>query len=120
MKRLAFGVLLAAATMAIAPGNQSSVYACDRSARTDRVRTAIGKTPGVTVVDVVVAGDHAGSRRIEVTSDGRWTCGAAGPGEKAATAHALRRTAQVAATLGRALATALGAVVGSLVDAAGA
>jgi len=122
MKRLAFGVLLAAAAIGAPPGNQSSVYACDRSAKERHVEATGEDVSAVTVVDVVVAGDHAGRHHFEVVRDGgttcggTWTCGH----ETTHTARALRKTAHVAVTLGRALATAFGAVVGSLVDAANA
>ncbi len=120
MKRVALGILLVAAVVA-SPGVQSSVYACDQAARAGHVKKAL-ETTGmtVTVFDVVVPGDHARVHRFEVVCDKGLLCEAlqADRHEKIGPVDSIRRTAKTAATLGRALATAFGAVVGSLVEAA--
>ncbi len=111
MKRLALGIALGT-VVGIAVGVHSSVYACDRAAKA-RAEQSIAVIPGVTI-DVTVPLDHIEWHRVPVTCKRGVICDS-GPG---AVVQSVRRSARVAATLGRALVTAVGAVVGTLVDAA--
>lgn len=108
MKRVALGM---AAVLGIAIGVHSFVYACDHSTRAE-APAALAVTPSVTV-DVAVPLDHMRVHRVSMV------CTRSATDETRATpSQTVRRTAKVAATLGRALVTTVGAVVDSLVDAA--
>ena len=115
MKRLALGVALGA-VLGIAIVH-SFVYACDHSSKVEATQ-AVAVAPGVTV-DVTLPLrdmrlDHMNVERVAFVCTQNMVCDSTRP----TPTQTVRRTAKVAATLGRALVTTVGAVVGSLVDAA--
>jgi hypothetical protein len=112
MRKLALGVALAS-LLAVSVGIPSFVYACDRSSKTEAVR-ADAVTPGI-IVDVAVPLDHIRVHRVSMVCS-RTRVVFDEP--RTAPVETVKRTAKVAATLGRALVTTVCAVVGSLVDAA--
>lgn len=111
MKRLALGVALGA-VLGIAIGVHSFVYACDQ-ARKAEAPTAVASVPGITV-DVAVPLDHVKIHRVSMVCSQAMVCDSTKP----TPTQTVKRTARVAATLGRALVTTVGAVMDSLVEAA--
>jgi hypothetical protein len=111
MKRLALGVALGA-VLGIAIGVHSFVYACDRTTRTETTEKVV-EVPSITV-DVAVPLSHMQFERVSIVCTQDMLCDSTRP----TPTQTVRRTAKVAVTLGRALVTTVGAVVGSLVDAA--
>lgn len=111
MKRLAWGVALAG-TLAVAIGVHSFVYACESASKAGAPK-AVAVVPSVTV-DIDVPLDHVRIQRVSMVCTQTMVCDSTKP----TPTQTVRRTAKVAATLGRALVTTVGAVVDSLVEAA--
>jgi hypothetical protein len=115
MKRVSLGMVLGVA-LATAVGVHSFVYACDHAARTIEV-TEISKVqapaPSLTV-DVEFPLDQLRLQHVSMICTRAVVCDEL----KDTPAQSVRKTARVAATLGRALVTTVGAVMGSLFDAA--
>jgi hypothetical protein len=90
----------------------SFVYACDHAAKTETAKVE-AYAPSVTV-DVAVPLEHLQVHRVSLVCTQAQVCDSTRP----TPAQTVKRTARVAATLGRALVTTVGAVVDSLVGAA--
>lgn len=89
-------------------GYYSSVYACDRAKKAEVVRHALETTTAPAVMVKV---------RVPMESTQRVVCIMARE-EHMSRTHAVVRTAKMARTLGRAFVTTVGAVMGTLVQAA--